>query len=71
MGFCVWDQVFKDFFKFLSLRSLVDLRDGSTTWGMKTTPPLGSSEEYQAMCESMTYQISGDEEDSIVKSIRT
>ncbi len=26
--------------------SLVDLREESSTWGMKTTPPYGSSEEY-------------------------
>jgi len=26
--------------------SLVDLREESATWGMKTTPPYGSSEEY-------------------------
>jgi len=25
---------------------LVDLREESSTWGMKTTPPNGSSEEY-------------------------
>jgi len=29
-----------------SLQSLVDLREGSTTWGMETTPPCGSSGEY-------------------------
>lgn len=26
--------------------SLVDLGEESATWGMKTTPPYGSSEEY-------------------------
>ena len=29
---------------------------------MKTTLPNGSSEEYQAMYESMTYRISGNDE---------
>ena len=27
-------------------QSLVDLREESSTWGMKTTPPNGSSKEY-------------------------
>lgn len=35
-------------------RSLVDLGEESATWGMKTTPPYGSSEEYWAMYESIT-----------------
>jgi len=43
----------KFFFKFYAL-SLVDLGEESATWGMKTTPPYGSSEEYWAMYESIT-----------------
>jgi len=41
------------FLKFYAL-SLVDLGEESATWGMKTTPPYGSSEEYWAMYESIT-----------------
>ena len=51
--------------------SLVDLRDKSATWGMRTTPPPSSSGEFWAMCECTTQRIDvGDKGSFAVKPVR-
>jgi hypothetical protein len=47
----------------VSQGSLVELREESATRGMRTTPPLGSSEEFWAMRVCVTQRTDGNEED--------